>query len=79
MHGELGGGGGDDGPYLQRVWVMNVNPEFPSANVSVGSTLIGAGLLTAGLGWSGLALALALPISGAVAGATFHAFTQRGC
>lgn len=43
------------------------------------ATLIGAGLLTAGLGWSGLALALALPISGAVAGATFHAFTQRGC
>jgi hypothetical protein len=44
-----GGGGGDDGPYLQRVWVMNVNPEFQSANVSVGSTLIGAGLPFPGL------------------------------
>ncbi|MDP3821632.1 MAG: hypothetical protein Q8R33_09165 [Burkholderiales bacterium] len=44
-----GGGGGDDGPYLQRVWVMNVNPEFPSADVSVGSTLVAAGLPFPGL------------------------------
>ena len=38
------GGGGDDGPGLQRVWVMNINPEFPTADVSVGSTLIATGL-----------------------------------
>jgi hypothetical protein len=43
------GGGGDGGPYLQRVWVMNVNPEFPSANVSVGSTLVGTGVPFPGL------------------------------
>lgn len=43
------GGGGSDGPYLQRVWVLNVNPEFPSADVSVGSTLVAAGLPFPGL------------------------------
>lgn len=39
-----GCGGGSDGPSLQRVWVMNINPEFPLADVSVGQTLIAAGL-----------------------------------
>jgi hypothetical protein len=43
------GGGGDDGSGLQRVWVMNVNPEFPSADVSVGSTLVASGLPFPGL------------------------------
>lgn len=41
------------------------------------ATLIGGGLLTASLGWAGLALTLALPIAGAVGGVTFHALTQR--
>ncbi|HEY1071344.1 hypothetical protein [Brevundimonas sp.] len=40
------------------------------------ATLIGVSLLTAALGWNGLALSLALPISGAVGGATFHALTR---
>jgi hypothetical protein len=44
-----GGGGGDDGAGLQRVWVLNLNPEFPSADVSVGSTLIGTGVPFPGL------------------------------
>lgn len=44
-----GGGGGDDGPGLQRVRVLNVNPEFPSADVTVGSTLIAASLPFPGL------------------------------
>ncbi|MEO8057317.1 MAG: hypothetical protein ABI671_03250 [Burkholderiales bacterium] len=44
-----GCGGGDDGPGLQRVWVLNVDPEFPSADVSVGSTLIGSGVPFTGL------------------------------
>ena len=44
-----GGGGGDEGRSLQRVWVLNLNPEFPSADVSVGSTLIGSGLPFPGL------------------------------
>ncbi|MEO8806536.1 MAG: hypothetical protein ABI433_10655 [Burkholderiaceae bacterium] len=42
------GGGGDD-VVLQRVWVLNVNPEFPSADVSVGTTLLATGLQAPGL------------------------------
>ena len=42
------GGGGDD-VVLQRVWVLNLNPEFPSADVSVGATLLAAGLPSPGL------------------------------
>lgn len=54
-----------------------IRPHHAAVGGCALATLIGGGLLTASLGWSGLALALALPISGAVGGVTFHALTQR--
>lgn len=44
-----GCGGGDDTPLTRFVWVLNVNPEFPSADVSIGSTTIASALPFPGL------------------------------
>jgi len=44
-----GCGGGDYTPLTRFVWVLNVNPEFPSADVSIGSTPIASALPFPGL------------------------------
>ena len=43
------GGGGDSAPPTRLVWLLNVNPEFPSADVSLGSTPIASALPFPGL------------------------------
>ena len=42
-------GGGGDGPATRRVWLLNLNPEFPSADVFFGSTLVASDLPAPGL------------------------------
>lgn len=39
-----GGGGGDDTPPTRFIWVLNVNPEFPAADVTIGATTVAQGL-----------------------------------
>ena len=34
------GGGGDYAPPTRFVWLLNLNPEFPSLDVSFGATLV---------------------------------------
>ena len=43
------GGGGDYTPPTRFVWLLNLNPEFPSADVSLGATTIASGLPFPGL------------------------------
>jgi hypothetical protein len=43
------GGGGDYTPPTRFVWLLNLNPEFPSADVSLGATAIASGLPFPGL------------------------------
>ncbi len=43
------GGGGDYGASTRFVWLLNLNPEFPAADVSVGGTVIAPGLPFPGL------------------------------
>ena len=43
------GGGGSDAPPTRLVWLLNLNPEFPAADVSIGSTPVAAGLPFPGL------------------------------
>lgn len=43
------GGGGDDTPLTRFVWLLNLNPEFPSADVSLGSSTIASALPFPGL------------------------------
>lgn len=42
------GGGGEDAP-TRLVWLLNLNPEFPAADVSIGATSVAAGLPFPGL------------------------------
>jgi hypothetical protein len=44
-----GCGGGGDGPATRHVWLLNLNPEFPSADVFFGSTLVASDLPAPGL------------------------------
>jgi hypothetical protein len=44
-----GCGGGDSSPLTRLVWLLNVNPEFPSADVSIGGTTIASALPFPGL------------------------------
>ena len=44
-----GCGGGDSSPLTRLVWLLNLNPEFPSADVSIGSTFIATALPFPGL------------------------------
>ena len=44
-----GCGGGDDTPPTRFVWLLNLNPEFPSADVSVGGSTIASALPFPGL------------------------------
>ena len=44
-----GCGGGSDAPPTRLVWLLNLNPEFPAADVSIGSTPVAAGLPFPGL------------------------------
>ena len=44
-----GCGGGDSSPLTRFVWLLNVNPEFPSADVSIGSSTIASALPFPGL------------------------------
>lgn len=39
-----GCGGGDSVPPTRFVWLLNLDPEFPSADVSIGATTIASGL-----------------------------------
>lgn len=44
-----GCGGGGDGPPTRRVWLLNLNPEFPSADVIFGDTRVDTDLPSPGL------------------------------
>lgn len=44
-----GCGGGGDGPPTRHVWLLNLNPEFPSADVFFGSTRVASDLEAPGL------------------------------
>ena len=43
------GGGSDYETPTRNVWLLNLNPEFPAADVSIGATSVAAGLLFPGL------------------------------
>ena len=43
------GGGSDYAAPTRNVWLLNLNPEFPAADVSIGATTVAAGLQFPGL------------------------------
>ena len=43
------GGGGSSAPPTRFVWLLNLNPEFPAADVSIGDTRVASGLPFPGL------------------------------
>lgn len=44
-----GCGGGDDGPLTRFEWLLNLNPEFPSAELTFGATTVASSLPFPGL------------------------------